>query len=119
MATNAIPKYTGPPRRARFSTISGMEIKEVYYPDDVQGEIGKPGSYPFTRGVHADMYRSKTWTMRQFAGFGSAADTNERFKYLMAHGSSGLSTAFDMPTLMGYDADSERAEGEVGREGGL
>lgn len=117
MATNAIPKYSGPLGRAKFSTISGMEIKELYLPEDAKGEIGKPGSYPFTRGVYPDMYRSKTWTMRQFAGFGSAADTNERFKYLMAHGSSGLSTAFDMPTLMGYDADSERAEGEVGREG--
>jgi methylmalonyl-CoA mutase N-terminal domain/subunit len=117
MASNTAPKFTGPPRRAPFSTISGMEIRELYLPEDVRGEIGKPGNYPFTRGVYADMYRTKTWTMRQFAGFGSARDTNERFKYLMAQGSSGLSTAFDMPTLMGYDADSPRAEGEVGREG--
>jgi methylmalonyl-CoA mutase N-terminal domain/subunit len=117
MASNAAPKFTGPQRRAPFSTISGMQIRELYLPEDIQGEIGKPGAYPFTRGVYADMYRTKTWTMRQFAGFGSATDTNERFKYLLAQGSSGLSTAFDMPTLMGYDADSERAEGEVGREG--
>jgi methylmalonyl-CoA mutase N-terminal domain/subunit len=104
-------------QRPRFSTISGMEIEECYGPDDARGEIGAPGEYPFTRGVYPSMYRGKTWTMRQFAGFGSARDTNERFKYLLSHGSHGLSTAFDMPTLMGYDADSDRALGEVGREG--
>ncbi len=103
--------------RAEHSTISGMELAEVYRAGDNSGEIGEPGSYPFTRGVYPTMYRTKRWTMRQFAGFGSAADTNERFKYLLANGGDGLSTAFDMPTLMGYDADSPRAEGEVGREG--
>ncbi|HET9064119.1 MAG TPA: methylmalonyl-CoA mutase family protein, partial [Candidatus Binatia bacterium] len=95
--------------RPKHATISGLEVAEVYGPADVRGEIGEPGRYPFTRGVYPTMYRSKPWTMRQFAGFGSARDTNERFKYLLAHGSHGLSTAFDMPTLMGYDADSDRA----------
>jgi len=108
------------PVKAPFSTISGMELQEVYGPGDLPAasEIGAPGEYPFTRGPYPTMYRGKKrWTMRQFAGFGSARDTNERFKYLLAHGSNGLSTAFDMPTLMGYDADSERSLGEVGREG--
>ena len=103
--------------RPKHATISGLEVAEAYGPGDVRGEIGEPGRYPFTRGVYPTMYRSKLWTMRQFAGFGSARDTNQRFKYLLAHGSHGLSTAFDMPTLMGYDADSDRALGEVGREG--
>jgi len=103
--------------RPKHSTISGLEVEECYRPEDVTGEIGEPGSYPFTRGVYPTMYRTKPWTMRQFAGFGSARDTNERFKYLLAQGTDGLSTAFDMPTLMGYDADAERALGEVGREG--
>jgi methylmalonyl-CoA mutase N-terminal domain/subunit len=107
------------PRRARpkHATISGMEVEACYRPGDVTGEIGEPGQYPFTRGVYTTMYRTRPWTMRQFAGFGSAADTNARFKYLLAAGGGGLSTAFDMPTLMGYDADHARAEGEVGREG--
>ncbi len=103
--------------KPRFSTISGLELKEVYGPEDVRGEIGEPGRYPFTRGVYRTMYRGKRWTMRQFAGYGTARETNRRFKYLLSQGSNGLSTAFDMPTLMGYDADSERARGEVGREG--
>jgi methylmalonyl-CoA mutase, N-terminal domain len=103
--------------RAKHSTISGMELAECYGPGEATGEVGEPGRYPFTRGVYPTMYRTKPWTMRQFAGFGSAADTNARFKYLLAEGAAGLSTAFDMPTLMGYDADHARAEGEVGREG--
>ena len=106
------------PVRAPHSTISGIELNELYTEADSDGAgPGEPGAYPFTRGVYPSMYRGKPWTMRQFAGFGSARDTNERFHYLLAHGSNGLSTAFDMPTLMGYDADSPRAEGEVGREG--
>ena len=121
MAAKPVRKQANEPGRPRFSTISGLELAEVYGPedlaDDEAGEIGEPGRYPFTRGVYPSMYRGKPWTMRQFAGFGSARDTNERFRYLLAHGSKGLSTAFDMPTLMGYDADSERALGEVGREG--
>jgi methylmalonyl-CoA mutase N-terminal domain/subunit len=107
------------PRRARpkHATISGMEIEACYREGDATGVVGEPGQYPFTRGVYTTMYRTRPWTMRQFAGFGSAADTNARFKYLLAAGGGGLSTAFDMPTLMGYDADHARAEGEVGREG--
>jgi methylmalonyl-CoA mutase N-terminal domain/subunit len=107
------------PRRARpkHATISGMEIDECYREGDATGVVGEPWQYPFTRGVYPTMYRTRPWTMRQFAGFGSARDTNERFKYLLAAGGGGLSTAFDMPTLMGYDADHARAEGEVGREG--
>jgi methylmalonyl-CoA mutase N-terminal domain/subunit len=108
-------------RPARFSTVSDMEIAPLYTPDDLTGEyddaLGYPGQYPFTRGVYGSMYRGRTWTMRQFAGFGLAEDTNRRFHFLLGQGQDGLSTAFDMPTLMGYDADHERAAGEVGREG--
>jgi methylmalonyl-CoA mutase N-terminal domain/subunit len=109
-------------RMARFSTISDMEIEPLYTPEDVNGrdynrDIGVPGDYPYTRGVYPSMYRSKLWTMRQFAGFGTPEDTNQRFKFLLAEGQTGLSTAFDMPVLMGYDADHGRSLGEVGREG--
>ncbi|HXW83475.1 MAG TPA: methylmalonyl-CoA mutase family protein [Candidatus Binataceae bacterium] len=108
-------------RPARFSTISDLEIAPLYTPDDVTGSydesLGYPGEYPYTRGVYGSMYRGRLWTMRQFAGFGLAEDTNARFHFLLAQGQDGLSTAFDMPTLMGYDADHERATGEVGREG--
>src|SRR4029434_5719438 len=92
----------------------------LYTPDDVgpfEERIGFPGVHPFTRGVYPSMYRGKLWTMRQFAGFGTAEETNARFRYLLEHGQTGLSTAFDMPTLMGYDSDHERSLGEVGREG--
>src|SRR5262249_60137358 len=92
-----------------------------YSPGNVEVEyerdLGAPGAYPFTRGVYPSMYRGRLWTMRQFAGFGTAAETNERFRYLLEHGQTGLSTAFDMPTLMGYDPDHARSLGEVGREG--
>jgi methylmalonyl-CoA mutase N-terminal domain/subunit len=100
-------------------TTSGIEIKPLYRPDDVEDDarIGEPGAYPFTRGVHASMYRSRLWTMRQYAGFGSAEATNQRFKFLLAAGQTGLSCAFDLPTQMGYDADHPRAEGEVGKVG--
>ena len=104
-----------------FSTISGLENEPLATPDsvevDYERDLGFPGVYPFTRGVYPSMYRGKLWTMRQFAGFGTAAETNERFRYLLEHGQTGLSTAFDMPTLMGYDSDHERSLGEVGREG--
>src|SRR5438128_2568494 len=104
-----------------FSTISGLEVEPLYTPDslelDYERELGYPGVYPFTRGVYPSMYRGRLWTMRQFAGFGTAEETNERFRYLLEHGQTGLSTAFDMPTLMGYDSDHPRALGEVGREG--
>ena len=104
-----------------FSTISGLEVDPLYTADSVEideeRDLGYPGIYPFTRGVYPSMYRGKLWTMRQFAGFGTAAETNERFRYLRDHGQTGLSTAFDMPTLMGYDSDHPRSLGEVGREG--
>jgi methylmalonyl-CoA mutase, N-terminal domain len=111
----------GKERPVRFSTLSDMEVEPLYTPEDVKGDydssLGHPGEYPYTRGVYESMYRGRLWTMRQFAGFGLAEDTNERFRFLLAQGQDGLSTAFDMPTLMGYDADHERAMGEVGREG--
>src|SRR5881397_1460901 len=104
-----------------FSTISGLENEPLYTPDNVgidyERDLGYPGVYPFTRGVYPSMYRTKLWTMRQFAGFGTAEETNDRFRYLLDHGQTGLSTAFDMPTLMGYDSDHARSLGEVGREG--
>ena len=104
-----------------FSTISGLENDPLYTGEtadiDYDRDLGYPGVYPFTRGVYPSMYRGKLWTMRQFAGFGTAEETNERFRYLLEHGQTGLSTAFDMPTLMGYDSDHGRSLGEVGREG--
>jgi methylmalonyl-CoA mutase, N-terminal domain len=113
----AAPERTGETR----STISGIENEPLYTPDNVAidyaGDLGHPGAYPFTRGVYPSMYRGRLWTMRQFAGFGSAEETNARFHYLLEHGQTGLSTAFDMPTLMGYDSDHARSLGEVGREG--
>ncbi|MGK2933139.1 MAG: acyl-CoA mutase large subunit family protein [Solirubrobacterales bacterium] len=104
-----------------FRTMSGKPVKASYGPDDLKGDaatkIGEPGQYPFTRGPYESMYRGRNWTMRQFAGFGTVEETNERFHYLLEHGQTGLSTAFDMPTLMGYDSDHARSLGEVGREG--
>ncbi len=108
-------------RPVRFSTVSDMEVDPLYTADDLSPDaaarIGFPGEFPYTRGVYPSMYRGRLWTMRQFAGFGTAEDTNARFRFLLAQGQTGLSTAFDMPTLMGYDADHPRARGEVGREG--
>lgn len=100
-------------------TLSGQPVEPLYTADDLPSDeaIGLPGQYPFTRGIYESMYRGRTWTMRQFAGFGTAAETNQRFKYLLEHGQTGLSTAFDMPTLMGLDSDDSRSLGEVGREG--
>lgn len=105
-----------------FTTISDVEVPLVAGPSHLEGtdplnDIGFPGQFPYTRGVQPDMYRGKLWTMRQFAGFGTPADTNKRFKFLLSQGMMGLSTAFDMPTLMGYDADHKMSRGEVGREG--
>jgi methylmalonyl-CoA mutase, N-terminal domain len=107
------------PRKPRFSSLSGLDINPVYLPDDLKGwdtkrDLGTPGEFPYTRGVYPTMYRERLWTMRQFAGFGSAEDTNGRFKYLLQHGQTGLSVAFDMPTLMGLDSDDPAARGEVG-----
>jgi methylmalonyl-CoA mutase N-terminal domain/subunit len=104
-----------------FSTISGIDVEPLYTPEnadvDYARDLGYPGEAPFTRGVYPSMYRGRLWTMRQFAGFGTAEETNARFRYLLDHGQTGLSTAFDMPTLMGYDSDHARSLGEVGREG--
>ncbi len=109
-------------RRERFTTLSGEPVAPLYTADDLAGfdaarDLGQPGEHPYTRGIHPTMYRGRLWTMRQFAGFGSAEDTNARFRYLLKHGVTGLSTAFDMPTLMGRDADDPLSRGEVGREG--
>ncbi|MGD9505858.1 MAG: methylmalonyl-CoA mutase [Syntrophobacteraceae bacterium] len=111
-----------PERLARFSTVSDLEVKALYTPADIANknfseEIGFPGSYPFTRGVQPTMYRVRPWTMRMFAGLGGAEDTNARFHYLIEHGETGLSTAFDFPTLMGYDTESPLARGECGKCG--
>ncbi len=111
-----------PERAASYESLSGIPIQPLYTPEDLQGwryedKLGYPGEFPYTRGPYASMYRGKLWTMRMFAGFGRPKDTNVRFKYLLEQGQTGLSTAFDMPALMGYDADHARARGEVGREG--
>ena len=108
-----------PERDALFTTVSGEPLEPLYTADDLPdpAEIGFPGEFPYTRGVYPSMYRGRLWTMRQFAGFGTAEETNERFRYLLDHGQTGLSTAFDMPSLMGHDSDHPRSEGEVGREG--
>jgi methylmalonyl-CoA mutase, N-terminal domain len=112
---------TKPERDALFETMSGLPIEPLYTPDNVEvdyeGDLGYPGVFPYTRGPYPSMHRGKLWTMRQFAGFGTAAETNARFRYLLDHGQTGLSTAFDMPTLMGYDSDHPKSLGEVGREG--
>jgi methylmalonyl-CoA mutase N-terminal domain/subunit len=109
---------------AEFKTLSGEPVRELYTHADLppgigseQDPIGRPGAYPFTRGIYESMYRGRLWTMRQFAGFGTSEETNERFLYLLSHGQTGLSTAFDMPSLMGHDSDHARSLGEVGREG--
>ena len=120
-AQPAPPTAASAPER-RFTTVSDLEIEPLYTPAHLDPfrydeRLGAPGEYPFTRGAYPSMYRGKLWTMRQFAGFGTPEDTNARFRFLLAQGQTGLSTAFDMPTLMGYDADHPRARGEVGREG--
>ncbi len=104
-------------RDVPFTTLSGAPVAPLYSAEDAPGDPGHPGVYPYTRGVYPSMYRGRLWTMRQFAGFGTAEETNERFRYLLAHGQDGLSTAFDMPSLMGYDSDHVLSLGEVGREG--
>src|SRR5688500_12046253 len=110
---------TAPERTAPFATLSGESVRALYGPEaagPVEERVGFPGRRPFTRGVYPSMYRGRLWTMRQFAGFGTAEETNERFRYLLDHGQTGLSTAFDMPSLMGPDSDHPRSLGEVGRE---
>ncbi len=113
---------THPERLQRFSTVSDQEIAPLYAPSDIADfdyseKLGYPGEYPYTRGIHRTMYRGRLWTMRMFSGLGSARDTNQRFHYLLKHGETGLSIAFDMPTLMGYDSDHPMARGEVGKCG--
>ncbi len=130
MAVGAGPKtgqqQAGDRPQDSFKTLSGEPVKELYTSEDLppgagaggpEDPIGLPGEYPYTRGIHASMYRGRLWTMRQFAGFGTSEETNERFHYLLDHGQTGLSTAFDMPSLMGHDSDHSRSLGEVGREG--
>src|ERR1700693_5189764 len=111
-----------PERHAEFTTISNYPIRRLYTPADLadwrpERELGYPGEPPYTRGIHSTMHRGRLWTMRQFAGYGTAEDTNKRFRYLLAQGQTGLSTAFDLPTLMGYDSDHPLSEGEVGKCG--
>ena len=122
MAVDAKPATQA--SESTFRTLSDEPVREIYTPADLppgigsaEDPIGLPGEYPFTRGIHPTMYRQRLWTMRQFAGFGTSEETNERFHYLLEHGQTGLSTAFDMPSLMGHDSDSPRSLGEVGREG--
>src|SRR5918994_2740655 len=111
-----------PERDALFDTISGHPVRPLYTEEDraetdSERDLGFPGSYPYTRGIYPSMYRGRLWTMRQFAGYGTSEETNERFRYLLDHGQTGLSTAFDMPTLMGLDSNQDRSLGEVGVEG--
>src|SRR5438309_860419 len=113
---------SAPPREQPPTTVSGVPVEPLYTPEnlgafDYDADLGYPGQYPFTRGVHASLYRSRLWTMRQFAGFGTPQQTNARFRFLLDKGQTGLSTAFDLPTLMGLDSDDPRALGEVGRLG--
>jgi methylmalonyl-CoA mutase N-terminal domain/subunit len=119
-ARESYGKYAQKPgalRKPQFQTSSGIDILPLYSPPEPDARIGFPGTYPFTRGIQPTMYRGRYWTMRQYAGFGSAEQTNERFQYLLKSGQTGLSTAFDLPTQMGHDSDSPRAKGEVGRVG--
>src|SRR5437016_7184089 len=101
----------------RRETESGIEVKPVYTAEDAKGELELPGDYPYTRGPYRDMYLGRPWTIRQYAGFASAEESNARYRYLLAHGQTGLSIAFDLPTQLGYDSDDPRALGEVGRTG--
>lgn len=120
--TRAKAVSRSPERREQFLTTSGLEIQDLYAPSDIAGlqedrDLGRPGEYPYTRGVQPTMYRGRLWTMRQYAGFSTAEETNRRFRYLLEQGQTGLSVAFDLPTQMGYDSDAAQAEGEVGRVG--
>ena len=120
-ADASVAPIVGPDDPRRF-TDSGIEVKPLYttcadLPDDLDERLGEPGEFPFTRGAHREMYRKQLWTMRQYAGYASAKESNERYKYLLAHGSTGLSMAFDLPTQLGLDSDDPRCLGEVGRTG--
>src|SRR2546425_3097104 len=122
MARARPPETPGPKSREgqrEFRTASGLPRKRLYGPNDLPAseEIGEPGRYPFTRGLYPDGYRARSWTMRQYAGFGTARESNRRYRYLLAEGTTGLSVAFDLPTQIGYDSDAPEAAGEVGRVG--
>src|SRR3990170_4988898 len=110
-----------PERRAQFETSSGIPLERVYTPEDADSDycekLGFPGEYPFTRGIQPTMYRGRLWTMRQYAGYAAAEESNRRYKFLLSHGQTGLSVAFDLPTQIGYDADDPMARGEVGKVG--
>ena len=111
-----------PERAKKFTTLSDYEVRRLYTSCDLETldyekDLNYPGQYPYTRGIHETMYRGRLWTMRQFAGFGTAKDSNKRFHYLLEQGQTGLSVAFHMPTIMGYDSDHERSRGEVGKVG--
>src|SRR5918994_764861 len=114
----SVAPIVGPDDPRRF-TDSGIEVKTLYTSEDLpdQLDLGKPGEFPFTRGIHPEMYRKRPWTMRQYAGYATAKESNERYKYLLEHGSTGLSMAFDLPTQLGLDSDDPRCLGEVGRTG--
>ncbi len=122
MSEQSKPKRRGPPPIREVELESGIRPKPIYGPEDLAGrdwsaDVGEPGEYPFTRGIHREMYRRRVWTMRQYAGFGNATETNERFRWLIDNGQTGLNVAFDLPTQLGLDSDDPRAEGEVGRVG--
>ena len=106
-----------PLRKDRFERSGGEEVADLYGPDVPPENIGKPGEYPYTRGIRPTGYRGRLWTMRQYAGFGTARESNERYRYLLSQGTSGLSVAFDLPTQMGFDSDHDNAAGEVGKVG--
>ena len=114
----SVAPVVGPDDPRRF-TDSGIEVAPLYSDDDLPADLdlGEPGEFPFTRGIHREMYRKRLWTMRQYAGYASAKESNERYKYLLTHGSTGLSMAFDLPTQLGLDSDDPRCLGEVGRTG--
>jgi methylmalonyl-CoA mutase N-terminal domain/subunit len=114
----SVAPVVGPDDPRRF-TDSGIEIQTLYSPEDPPADLdlGQPGEFPFTRGIHPEMYRRRPWTIRQYAGYATAKESNERYRYLLAHGGTGLSMAFDLPTQLGLDSDDPRCLGEVGRTG--
>src|SRR5260370_27273471 len=110
-------EFAGAPKKKEIRNDSGLPLKPVYTADDRRAEEPAPGAFPYTRGIHKDMYRGRPWTMRQYAGFGTAAESNKRYRFLLKEGQTGLSVAFDLPTQIGYDSDDPMANGEVGKVG--